>query len=198
MPYPSKDEFSELLVSHDHTGIVDELLIAGVPYAFRDSPVDYDSLRTIVGTALRLPPDAMTVIGSGRIGFSLAPDKYGAPFSTKSDLDVVVVSSELFDEAWFDLLRLGAKYFGLQKSVRSWIDSHRESNVYWGFILPDRLPGAVTLSPEWFRVFRGLTRIRSLAAREVSGRLYRTWDHVRVHQLYSLRKIREGLGARKG
>ena len=50
MPYPSKDEFSELLDSRDHTKIVEELLIAGVPFAFRDSPADYDLLRTTLGT----------------------------------------------------------------------------------------------------------------------------------------------------
>lgn len=198
MPYPSKDEFSELLGSRDHTRIIEELLIAGVPYVFRDSPVDYDALRSTLGAALHLPADAMTVVGSGRIGFSLSPDKFGVPFSTKSDLDVVVVSAELFDVAWLDLLRLGRKYFGLQKGVRSWIDSHREGHIFWGFILPDRLPGAVALSPTWFRIFRGLARLPALSGRDVTGRLYRTWDHVRVHQLHSLRKIHQGLHTGKG
>ena len=198
MPYPSKDEFSELLDSRDHAKIVEELLIAGVPFAFRDSPADYDTLRTTLGVALRLSSDAMTVIGSGRIGFSLAPEKFGAPFSPKSDLDVVVVSAELFDIAWFDLLRLGRRYFSLQKTVQSWIDTHKESHIFWGFILPDRLPGAVAISPIWFRTFRGLARNPSLAGRDVNGRLYRTWDHVHVHQLYSLRKIQQNLRTRKG
>jgi hypothetical protein len=116
----------------------------------------------------------------------------------ESDLDVVVVSAELFDIAWFDLLRLGRKYFSLQKNVRSWIDTHKENHIFFGFIIPDRLPGAVAISPTWFRTFRGLARNPSLAGRDVSGRLYRTWDHVHVHQLYSLRKIQQGLGTRKG
>jgi hypothetical protein len=198
MPYPSKDEFSEMLDSRDHTKIVEELLIAGVPFAFRDSPADYDALRTTLGAALHLSADAMTVVGSGRIGFSLSPEKYGAPFLPKSDLDVVVVSAELFDIAWFDLLRLGRKYFSLERNIQSWIDAHRESHIFFGFIVPDRLPGAVTISPTWFRTFKGLARNPSLAGRDVNGRLYRTWDHVHVHQLYSLRKIQHGLRTRKG
>ncbi len=198
MPYPSKDEFSVLLDSHDHTKIVEELLIGGVPFAFRDSPADYDTLRGTLGAALHLAVDTMTVIGSGRIGFSLSPDKYGIPFSAKSDLDVVVVSAELFDVAWFDLLRLGRRYFGLHKRVQERVDTHRESNIFWGFILPDHLPGAVALSPVWFRAFRGLARNPSLASRDVNGRLYRTWDHVHVHQLHSLRKIQQVLRTHKG
>lgn len=198
MSYPSRDEFSALLDSHDHTKIVEEFLIAGVPFAFRDSPSDYDTLRVALGSALHLTVDTMTVIGSGRIGFSLSPEKYGVPFSPKSDLDVVVVSANLFDIAWFDLLRLGRKYFSLQKRVQERVDTHKENNIFWGFILPDRLPGAVALSPVWFRTFKGLARNPSLAGRDVNGRLYRTWDHVHVHQLHSLRKIQQALRTHKG
>jgi hypothetical protein len=193
MPYPSRDEFSELLVSRDHAKIVEELLITGVPFAFRDSPADYDTLRATLGAALHLSVDAMTVVGSGRIGFSLSPEKYGAPFLPESDLDVAVISAELFDIAWFDLLRLGRKYFRLQKNVRAWVDTHKENHIFFGFIIPDFLPGAVAISPTWFRTFRGLARNPSLADRDVNGRLYQTWNHVLVHQLYSLRKIQQGL-----
>lgn len=198
MPYPSKDEFSELLDARDHAKIVEELLIDGVPFAFRDSPADYDLLRTTLAAALQLSADAMTVVGSGRIGFSLSPEKYGAPFLPESDLDVAVVSAELFDIAWFDLLRLGRKYFRLHKSVRAWVDTHKENHIFFGFIIPDFLPGAVAISPTWFRTFKGLARNPSLADRDVNGRLYRTWNHVHVHQLYSLRKIQQGLRTRKG
>ena len=197
MGYPSKDEFSSLLDSDDHLKIVEEFLMSGVPFVFRDSPADYDTLRNTLARSLGLPAETMTVIGSGRIGFSLSPEKYGVPFSSTSDIDVVVVSAELFDKAWFDLLRLGPKYFGLQKGVQSWVDTHKENNIFWGFIIPNRLPGAVALSTSWFRAFRGLGRHAAFAERDVNGRLYRTWDHVRVHQLHSLRKIHQGLRARK-
>jgi hypothetical protein len=198
MSYPSKDEFAELLDSRDHEKIVNELLIAGVPFAFSDSPDAYDLLRSTLGAALRLPVDTMTVIGSGRMGFSLNPEKYGVPFSPESDLDVAVVSAELFDVAWFELLRLGRKYFSLDKNVQSWIDTHKGSNIFYGYVIPDRLQGAVALSWTWFRTFKGLARNPSLAGRDVNGRLYRTWDHVRIHQLYSLRRVQQAQRKRKG
>jgi hypothetical protein len=198
MPYPSKDEFAKLLDSRDHTRIVEELLITGVPFAFQNSPADYDLLRTTLGSALQLSEKEVTVVGSGRIGFSLSPDKYGTPFLPASDLDVAVVSSELFDVAWFDLLRLGRRYLRLDKGVQAWIDTHKENNIYFGFIIPDRLPGAVAISPTWFRIFKGLARHPSLSGRDVNGRLYRTWNHVQIHQLYSLRKIQQSLNTRKG
>ena len=193
MPYPTKDEFSKLLDSRHHGTIVEEFLIAGLPYAFKDSPTDYDALRSAIGSALALAVDTMTAIGSGRIGYSLSPEKYGVPFSTESDLDVAVVSAELFDTAWFELLRLGRKYFSLEKQVQSWIAAHRENHIFWGFMIPDRLPGAVKLSPNWFRTFKGLARNPTLAGRPVNGRLYRTWEHVKIQQLNSLRKVQQAL-----
>lgn len=197
MRYPSKDEFAELLDSGDHKKIVEDVLIRGIPFAFSDSPGDYDLLRTRLGAALQLSVETMTVIGSGRTGFSLNPEHYGVPFSSESDLDVVVVSADLFDTAWLELLRLGRKYLSLDRKVRPWIDAHREGNIFWGYMIPDRLQGAVALSWTWFRTFKGLARNPSLAGRDVNGRLYRTWDHVHVHQLYSLRKVHEALSARR-
>ena len=197
MSYPTKDEFSKLLNSRDHGTIVEEFLIAGLPYVFKNSPTDYDALCSTIGSAFTLAVDTMTVIGSGRIGYSLSPDKYGAPFSTESDIDVAVVNAELFDTAWFELLRLSRKkYFSLEKQVQSWIAAHREGHIFWGFVCPDRLPGVVGLSRTWFRTFKGLARIPTLAGRDVNGRLYRTWEHVKIHQLNSLRTIQRALRTR--
>ena len=158
--------------------------MAGVPFAFRDSPADYERLRATLGAALHLSSDADDGDRQRSNRVQSGPGEiWRAIFAVSSDLDVVVVSAEMFDITWFDLLRLGRKYFSLQKTVQSWIDTHKESHIFRGFILPDRLPGAVAISPTWFRTFRGLARNPSLAGRDVNGRLYRTWDHVHVHEL---------------
>ena len=96
----------------------------------------------LLANNLGLFADSITMVGSGRIGFSLDPDRFGAPFSVRSDLDVVVVSERMFDEAWFDMLRLGRKCLALEERVRRIVKSHRESYIYWGFVIPDRLPGS--------------------------------------------------------
>jgi hypothetical protein len=191
MPYPTRDQFLVMLYERSHVEIVEEHLVKGIPFAFQENAQTYDLLLNTLSDELQLKSESITMVGSGRIGFSLSPDKFGTPFSIESDLDMLIVSEDLFDKAWFDMLKLGRKYSGLEIRVRTWVDAHRHNNIYWGFIQPDKLPGVVQIAADWFRAFRGLSRHTELAHREVSGRLYRTWDHVKVHQLHTLRKIQQ-------
>lgn len=147
---PSKNEFAAKLRTESHENIVDQYLFRGTPFAFRTSHASYDFLVELLANNLGLFADSITMVGSGRIGFTLDPDRFGAPFSVRSDLDVVVVSERMFDEAWFDMLRLGRKCLALEERVRRIVKSHRESYIYWGFVIPDRLPGVVRLSTHWF------------------------------------------------
>lgn len=189
MAYPSKEAFLLLLRERDHIAIIDEYLLAGVPFAFADAEDSYNLLLDTLSAKLAVERGSITMVGSGRIGFSLSPDNFGTPFSASSDLDMAVVNAELFDRAWFDMLRLGSKYFSLEARVRHWVNSHRANYIYWGFIRPDRLPGVVKDSATWFATFRSLATLREFSSREISGRLYRTWDHLKVQQLHTLRSL---------
>jgi hypothetical protein len=164
-------------------------LLTGVPFAFKDDEASHGVLLSELATQLAINQDAINVIGSGRIGFSLNPEQFGKPFSEKSDIDVAIVSDILFDQAWFDMLRLGRAYFKLRDDTKAWLESHRRSSIYWGFVRPELLPGVVRFSSKWFFTFKGLSRIRALASRPISGRLYRTRDHLVVHQKYSFNEI---------
>jgi len=73
--------------------------------------------------------------------------------------------------------------------------------LYWGWFLPDKigyeglsLPDVLVpirdLSTTWFNAFRSLAQYPELAAREVSGRLYRTWDLAFLYHLDGLEKLR--------
>jgi hypothetical protein len=191
MPWPSKDEFIELLRTRTPLDIVNEYLLTGTPFAFEAEPQNYDLFRSVLANALRVQQNDVTVVGSGRIGFSLDPSRYGNPYSpTTSDIDTVIVNAELFDIAWHQLCSRGRSQLGLNWKARRALEDHRKGNVFYGYIEPDRLTGAVTISPTWFRTFRGLARRPELAQLEVQGRLYRTWDHVRYHQIYSLAGIK--------
>ena len=73
----------------------------GTPYAFRDSPMLYQVSREWLASELGISPRNVTVIGSGRMGFSLAPHPdFGRLFSEESDLDYSIIS-----DTWFDRLR---------------------------------------------------------------------------------------------
>lgn len=188
--YPSKEAFIEMLKTLQHAEIVEKyLLVKETPFAFREKKRGYDFLVAHTAKSLSVSTDSVTLVGSGRIGFSLSPFKFGAPFSKRSDLDLAIVDAGLFDAAWLDMVRLGPRFARLERDVQQWVNDHRNNNVYWGYIEPQKLRGAVAFYKVWFPTFAGLSRYEYFAEREVSGRLYRTWEHAKGHQLYSLAKI---------
>lgn len=68
----------------------------GIPHAFRDAPGLYEAIREWLATRAEVDPKEITLIGSGRIGYSLAPSEYGRPFGPERDLDFSVISGLLF------------------------------------------------------------------------------------------------------
>jgi hypothetical protein len=71
-------------------------LSEGIPYAFKNKPALYESVRSWLGTRLDVDPKEIHLTGSARIGQSLAPNKLGAIFGDHSDLDIFIVSHDLF------------------------------------------------------------------------------------------------------
>jgi hypothetical protein len=193
MPYPTKDEFVELLKTHNHQIIVENYLLQGVPFVFEPEPSAYKLLQNGLSEQLKVDEADITVIGSGRLGFSLDPNKFGAPYTSASDIDTVIVNSELFDKAWFEMCAVGRRALGLERKIRQSLDMHRTNNIFYGYVQPDRLAGIVSISLHWFRTFKGLGRVRELSSFDIHGRLYRTWRHVKIHQLYSLNNIADKL-----
>lgn len=196
MPYPDQTEFALMLRERNHEELVEDLL-RGIPFAFEGDPGLYGTLLGEISAALEIEQETITLVGSGRIGFSLAPEKYGTPFSDKSDLDMAIINADLFDQAWREMIRLGDAYYTLRPAVREWLKAHRQNHVFWGIIYPDRLPGIVTLSSKWFSAFKGLSRNPTFAKRQTTGRLYRTREHLVVHQMYSCRAIVRELASAK-
>ena len=47
-------------------------------------------------------PENVYLVGSAKLGFSIAPHKLWQPFSDESDIDVVIISEDLFKSLWVD------------------------------------------------------------------------------------------------
>ena len=99
-PFPTSDELREALSNgnkREREAFIRQWLSEGVPFAFQECPGVYEEMRTWLGRRLDVHPKEVTLIGSGRIGYSLAGGKkFGRRFDGNSDLDLVVVSTSLF------------------------------------------------------------------------------------------------------
>jgi len=195
--YPTSAEFRELLrTTDDIEEVLYKHILEGLPYAFHDSESDYTKLRRHVSTVLEVPMRDLTIVGSGRIGFSLDPNQFGRPFSDTSDLDMVVVSAPVFDSAWMELLRPKYHDYDLTDQEREWLKEHRRY-IYWGNIRPARLPVATQIGRKWLEAFRGLSKYPEFARQEVNGWLFRSWWHVHLYYSRSLKELAAQLKIRE-
>ena len=209
MPYPSVDDFKSLLLSKPLNVVVQDYIFQDAPYVFRDRPQALKILKQHLYTALKLSEENIVVVGSAQIGFSLNPDNFPRQFSDESDIDILTVDEVLFDKIWMTLLewQYPLRLSKLGKVLGEWA-RFRRKEIYYGWLvpseikyeglsLPDMLKPLRDISTSWFNAFQSLSLHPEFASRDVSGRLYRTWEHALRYHVEGLRQIRESIRVAK-
>lgn len=209
MPGLSVDDFRRILLENPLDSIVDEYVFGGIPYAFRETPDSEGLLKQHLSKELNVQQENIIVVGSGRVGFSLNPDNFPRSFSETSDIDVVIISDELFDEIWMTLLKwyYPRRFMNLGGVEGEWARVRRKE-IYFGWLVPsdiryeglsfpDILKPLRDVSANWFNAFQSLSLIPQFAGRTISGRLYRTKKHVVQYHVEGLRLIREKIRVSK-
>ncbi len=129
-PYPEAERLQDILshISRREREVFVRLwLTEGIPYAFRECPAIYEDVRGWLGNRLELHPKQITLLGSARIGFSMArPPQFGREFNRKSDLDFAIISTDLFVEFEEMFNKFKQVFFNSEISPRN--ETERE---YW-------------------------------------------------------------------
>ncbi|MDE3258212.1 MAG: hypothetical protein OYM47_10300 [Gemmatimonadota bacterium] len=111
--YPASDQLLEALDTSgysDRVAIARQWLSEGVPSAFQHCPAVFESLRFWLALKLGVKAKEISLVGSARLGWSLAPRKMGKPFDRESDLDLFVISQSLFPLICEDFCRWNSDY----------------------------------------------------------------------------------------
>jgi hypothetical protein len=173
--------------------MLDRYFHSGVPFVFQGGSPDLDSLfrRNLanrIRTTFGIPchPLELFVCGSAHLGFSPVPEKLGNSFNPDtSDIDVALVSPQLFDIWWGELLAIDPH------------DPIRErvaGDLLNGFINPANVRGYTDIGRKWWNMFGAIPTDR---ARSVAGRIYRThWFMQSYHRLAILKGKEKLEGAR--
>jgi len=141
--------------------------------------------RSLFGAfKIRVHPKQIVICGSAHLGFSPVPDKLGKPFDSKvGDVDVAVISSEIFDSAWTEL-----QSSSLDPSVRTTISR----DLFWGFFNPANIRDVSDHGSRWWRAFGELKTDRAAGVR---GRLYRNFWSMQSYHRIAIYQGREKLMA---
>lgn len=142
---------------------------------------EHDAIVQRVAAQFSVPRTAVIIVGSARLGFTLVrKEKAGratrlpySPFSAnESDVDVAIVSSDLFDRYW-------RTAFDMHRARVDWPDRDKFSKLLLrGWIFPRLLSraSADTSSVDWDRFFNSLSRTGDCGDFPVKGAVYKD-DH---------------------
>lgn len=193
--YPTASEFARLLQVTQLDWILENHVLTGLPYHFCDNPELYEEMVSVLAHDLNVDEEDIRVVGSARIGFSLAPPRFGQPFDAFSDIDVIVVSPALFDPSWVDIVtNRHLRWSRLRPKTQERLKAHQSHHyIYQGWIYPMSVSEALGIGEQWFNAFNGLSKIPELSNRNVNARLYRSWDHARYYHRRGLRQIKRNL-----
>lgn len=143
-PYPSARQLLQAASggSDARSALVQLWITEGIPYAFKDCPAVYASMRAWLADRLDIHPKEVSLTGSGRFGQSWVPKKHGAPFGPQSDLDLFLVSSTFLARLKRDFVQWREEYDRGEVTPRSdreatfWEDHRRRGplNIQWGFL----------------------------------------------------------------
>ena len=149
--YPPHDVVAETLgklTKQEKLGFVRAWLSEGIPFAFHNTPLLYESMRDLVARRLGVPATSAMMIGSGKIGYSMSPSTFGRPFGIGSDLDLSIAESQLFSklkndyESWEADMAAGRIVPTSPAEKRNWPENLRilPKNLAKGFVDPYKIP----------------------------------------------------------
>lgn len=200
----NRDEFrATLATKKDHELLGLCLRDQELPFVFDTRPQSWVNFRKQVAADLHAQEGDLSIVGSGRLGFSLKPRNNLKAFSDKSDIDVVVVNESLFDELWIALLTAAYPRPPITEQLGGWL-AERRREVYTGWISPDemKLDGKIygakakpvnEIRVRWFTALKRASQHPPRRHEDITARLYRTWSHAELYHLNSLAALRQSL-----
>ncbi|WP_146179823.1 hypothetical protein [Micromonospora sp. RP3T] len=172
----------------DDSAIVDQYVLHGSCYAIQEE--QHYALKREVAHQFNLEVSRdIFVVGSAKLGFSIAPNKRYRYFGDRSDIDIAIVSHDLYQKVWHEV-------HSYAESGADW--PRREScegYLAWGWIRPDKLPSgrSFTFASEWWEFFRALQRGGKFGPYKVAAGLYHDIEFLRRYQMRAVGSCRTAL-----
>jgi hypothetical protein len=175
---------SEIAKARRMGRFVTEKILCEQAVCFNGNKEKILDLKEAIAFYFKIHSRNIEIAGSAKLGISLNNARLGLPFDENSDIDLIVVSSELFDVAWHELLKLDWKYATLLPKDRTALDDCYNA-LHRGFISPDRLPNQTEFYNNWWRIFNQLSDDDKFEKRKIRGRLFKSW--LFVEKYYSIK-----------
>lgn len=180
-------EFQNDLQKYSAERIVQKRITFGSSYILSEDL--YFDLKASVSEHFHISTNEVLIVGSGKLGFSIAPTKRYRHFSDTSDVDIALISSDLFDDIWKIV-------FDYKNDVGYWEEEDEfKKYLFKGWIRPDKLPPSPVFKfrKDWWDFFRLLTSSNNFGPFQIRGALYKSWEFLEDYQCICVKSCQEDL-----
>ena len=180
-------DFKNDLIAHDEMRITRKYILTGTPYIIDGGK--YIELKEVVAANFGIHPSEVYMVGSGKMGFSIKPSRRYGCFGDSSDIDLAIVSKDLFERAWIEVHNYSEN--------SGWWDKRDEFKNYFfhGWIRPDKFPSNInfTYSNSWWEFFRSLTESESFGRYKIKAGIYYSMSFLESYQSICIKQCKRGL-----
>lgn len=205
--YPTPDEWKKLVEDFSAEAIAHKLLLAHVPYVFREEPLKFALFRKTIADAFGVEPSSVFIVGSAMAGRSLKGSAINKVYSTNSDIDTLIVSEPLFTNyvmkslTWVkqltkpDFTQKPPKSHDIPSSQARYVGMLAD-NSEKGIWRPDSLPNEVPARIEFFQRFSEVSlqtlglQLSEDTVAKVNGRIARSYDDAARNLAASIYRLR--------
>jgi len=144
-------------------------------------PIQHARLKEEIADHFSIHANAIVVVGSAKLGYSINPSKKLKPFDDVSDIDVAVVHGRLFEMYWL-------KMYEARQNLVEWPDiGDARKYLFRGWIRPDKLP-LFSIRNAWFDFFTDLQARGVAGSYAIRAGLYFNVEFLETYQLHGVRQ----------
>lgn len=167
--------------------IIDKYLLFGTPYIFKDDENKFYELKNEIAGFLKVSQTNIFVVGSAKLGFSIAPEKRYKHFNEDSDIDIAIIDGATFLRYWKILYEYNttgrAWSINEEKTYRKFLEY-----FFKGWLRPDKFPSTMNEKKEWFDFFQSLQKKYKF---KIAAGIYYDIDVFSGYNRENLKSIRE-------
>lgn len=206
--YPTEEEWKRLVEEFSPEAIAHKLLLSHVPYVFRQEPLKFALFRKTIADAFNVEPNSVFIVGSAMAGRSLKGSKISQLYSSKSDIDTLIISEPLFTSYVMKSLgwvkEITKPDFNQRPPKSPSIDDQKvryigllADNAQKGIWRPDSLPNDVSARLEFFERFSAVSlktlglQLSDDTVAKVNGRIARSFDDAVRNLSASISRLRK-------
>ena len=193
---PTKAEFEEILLTQRAEEICRTYIFSSDIWLlnqgkFPDPISTYDEIKAFFAKKLKVSNLNIAIVGSSKMGFSLNPKNPLRDFNSEdSDIDLAIVSSDLFGRLWEDFLKI---FYSSDIFVGHWYRKAIFQKYIW-LTKNDNFPSEdiKKLQKQMGESKRDFFATFQIA-NEINYRIYESWEAAEAYHIWSMEKLKGAL-----